>query len=565
MAEVNEPGIPLPRKVKWIIAGICLAILAILLAFAKPAWHYIKEWRAINLAREAMVELENDSLENAWNKAQSAYTLFTDNEEVARAVAEVTMRADPAMAVDYWKETYELSGQRDDLERLVEAATLGRRFSEADQYLEELRQMDPRDGQMLLLEAQLRVGQQDIPAATEAVKQALEADEIPEEAHFLYVQLTQFSTDPEVRQEGIDYLRALGQRNDELGLHALQNLANYSLNTPEELQEVIVQLRNHPLRTRQDQLLALRLEMLLPDANAEENLKAALAIVDLDSPEQLIELGRWLNVQKRFSQTLQVISPEQAKSRNDLLLIWMDALAVLDQWETIAKVLEDPNIPIDQYLRLLFQARYYMETGQSARAEFAWSRAVLQVSNDPQKLWYLTRYAQKLGLYTEAKESLDRLTTLPSSRRKAFEELVRLEQREGSVLELRNRLEIMHEAYPNDTSVQNDLAYANLLLDENIAVSVVEAEQLIDEGSPYLANRVTLALGYYRQGRILDAAEILDPLQVDWTQVRSGWRAVYAAILRANGRTAEANNLIAGIDANALLAEERDLLGKADS
>ncbi len=562
MREEVEPGIPQPRKVKWIVAGILFAILVIMAVSARPAWRLVKEWRAVNLSKEAMVHLENDSLENAWEKAQSAYALFTENEDVTRTVAEVTMRADPAMAVDFWEETYALSGRRDDLEHLVEAATLGRKFKVADQYMAELLKLDPQDGKILLLEAQLRVAQQDIAGATKAARQALKSQNIPEAAHFLYVQLTQFSDDPTVRQEGIDYLRALSQRDDELGLHALQNLSNYTANTPEELEDVIAKLRNHPRAQHSDQLLALRLEMFLPDANAEENLESAKAIIDLESPEQLIELGRWLNQQRRFGQTLQVISQEQAYSRKDLFLIWLDALAVLDQWEVINQALADDNTPIDRYLRLLFQARYYMETGQTARAEFAWSRAVLQVANDPQKLWFLTRYAQKLGLYLEAKESLDRLTTLPSSRRKAFEELVRLEQRDGSVLELRNRLQTMHEAYPNDTAVENDLAYANLLLSQNISESLLTAERLINEGSPYLANRVTLALAYYRQGRALDAATVLDTLPVDWGQARSGWRAVYAAILRANGRSDEANALIATIDEEALLLEERDLLGK---
>lgn len=565
MKEVLEPGIPQPRKKKWVIGGVCLTLLIALAIAAKPTWSLIKEWRAVQLSEEAMEFLKQDSLEIAWEKAQSAYALYPQNEQVARTVATVTMRADPAIATGFWESTYKLSNKHEDLVKLISAAILSRQFPLAEEYFNILKKEAPDAGDTYLMEARLDFAERKLEDATIAAEKAIQATPPPEESHFLYVQLTQFSDNPEVRQTGIDYLRKLSERNDLLGLRSLRNLGNYSLNSPEDLKDVIERLKKHPLAEQEDQLLALRLRMMLPDAQAAQNLIDARAILNEDDPNDLVELGRWLNQQGRYAQTLEVISPEKAKTRADLFLIWIDALAVLDQWDTIDKVLKDGSTPIDNYLRLLFQARVYMETGQSERADFAWSRAILGVANDPTKLWYLTRYTSRLGLYDETREALGRLTGIPSARRQAFEQSVALEQRHGSVTNLRDSLNTMHEAYPKDLSVLNDLAYANLLLNENIDESMKQVQLILEEGSPYLANRMTLALGLYRMGHYPEAAAVLDPLDVDWDQARSGWRAVYAAILRANGREARADQIIATISQDDLLEEERDLLGRNNS
>jgi len=553
------------RRSRWVWGTISLVVLLAIAFSARPAWRALKEWRALQLAEEARQYLADDALELAWERAQTAYQNYPLNDEVARTVAQVYEKGDPGRAVPFWEEAYELSGSKSDLESLILSATTAKSLPIANDSLETYRKRFGEDGAYYFMLAKLRLRETRIEEALAAANSAIQAEEIPEGAHFFYIQLTQFSDNAADRAAGVDYLRALTNDPGPLGLSALRNLGQFPDIDADELREVIVAIRNHPQRERDDLLYALELEMRLPETDAAANYQAAEELFGPGNPEQQVEFGRWLNSQRRYRQTLELIDERTAFRRRDLFLVWLDSLAVTNQWSTIDAAINRPEAPISRELKLLFQARSYFETGQRERAEFAWSRAVLEVAQEPQKLWFLENYARKLGLEAQSREALERLTTMASSRRKAYEKLVQLEQVDGDVRELRRKLQRMAAAYPNDLSVRNDLAYADLLLGDNIEASHQVAQELIDDGSPYLANRITLALALYRMGRPIDALEVLEPLPIDWNEARSGFRAVYVAILRANGRIDEANRLLSQIDPTALLPEERQLLGMSRS
>ncbi|WOO41840.1 hypothetical protein [Rubellicoccus peritrichatus] len=560
--EEFEPGIRDPRKTRLIYGGIFLLVLIVLGASTLPAYRAFKKFRAHQMTEEAIIHLEKDNFEQAWEKAQTAYQLYPLDAEVARTAAKVYSRLDPSQAVAFWQEAYELSEDREDLIELIDAAILARQLDIAEENIKELKALGQPLGTAFYHEARLKLLEMDVTEAIAAAQQSLTEGGAPEDAPFLYIQLTQFSQDPAVRAEGIEYLRELARKPNTIGIKALRRIGAFPENTPDELREVIDAVNNHPARERNDLLYALELEMRLPDASAKDNLRKASELFNKDDLGELTEYGRWLNRQRRYGQTLEIITEKQALSRSDLFLVWADALAALDKWDKIGEVLSLSNLPIQRYQFLLFQARLYFETGQYDRGEFAWTRALLQVANQPRQLWYLEGYAMRLGLYEQARETLDRLTQLASTRREAYEKLVQLEQKHGSVESLREVLKRMSEAYPRDLMVKNDLAYANLLLNEEVQQSAEVARELVDDGSLFLANRITLALAYYRLGQMSKAAEVLDTLGIDWNQARPGFRAIYAAILRANGRTTDANKLLTNINVGALLKEEQELLGQ---
>lgn len=567
--EELELGMRDPRKTRLIVLGVVVLFLLVIAAGFLPAWRAIKEFRAGQFSKEARMYLEEDNFDQAWERAQTAYQLYPLDAEVARTAAMVYSRIDPSQAVAFWKETYALSGERSDLVELIDVAILARELEIAEESIVELKALGPPLGRALYDEARLLLLQSRVAEAIAAARQSLVEGGAPEDAPFLFVQLTQFSDDPEERAEGVEYLRELARKPNAIGIKALRKIGAFPENTPDELREVINALNEHPARERSDMLYALQLEMRLPDANVADNLSRAKELFDVSDKADLAKFGSWLNVQRRYKQTLDVISEEDALSRRDLFLARADALSALNQWDAVNALLAHSDLPIERFLKHLFQARYYLQTGQGDRANFAWSRAILQAGDDTQKtndkldnLWYLEYYATRLGLYDQARETLERLTQLASARRKAYEKLVQLEQRQGTVSTLRDTLKQMSEAYPRDLPVKNDLAYANLLLNENIEESAAIAEELVNDGSPYLANRITLALAYYRMGDNVRAAETLDTLGINWNEARAGFRAVYAAILRSNGRTADANLLLASLDSSELLKEERDLLGQ---
>ncbi|MGE9292257.1 MAG: tetratricopeptide repeat protein, partial [Puniceicoccales bacterium] len=247
----------------------------------------------------------------------------------------------------------------------------------------------------------------------------------------------------------------------------------------------------------------------------------------------------------------------EAFSRKDFFLIRMDAMAQLGQWRQMEDQLRRSGAPLDEFLRQLFLARAYMETGSESSGKIAWDRAVLEASRDAQKLWYLVQYARQLNFDDEAAAALWKLTDYPAHRQRACEELVQLYQLEYDARGMQKVLRLMVNSYPDNLSALNDWAYVNLLLREQEPAALRAAQKVVLESRhPYLSHYVTLALAYYRMGDFQKAFETLEPLQVNWLTAPPKWRVVYAAILRARGDYAPARQLLQSVDPADLLPEE---------
>lgn len=539
---------------------LCILFVAVLLSALLPGYRYFKVYRAESLAEEAQQYLKDKDYAQAREKARAAYALVPNNIFICQTVAKVYETTDPERSLPFWEQAYELSGEHYDLRHWVEAALISNQFENLEAKLEQLEKTDIARADFLLLKADFLVRNKRIVEATEIAQEMVALPDAKDEAHLFFVQVSQFSESPEVRKAGIAHLRKIAARNDALGLKGLRNLAGYKYNSSEERLEIKELITRHPEATRKDKLVALRLGLSVSSSDLATTVSDAKALFDLRDPTELMALGRWFNQMNLHYETLELISEEQATRRRDLLLVRLDAMAVLNQWENIAQLMETPGTDLDYYLKLLFKARVYLETGQTDKADIAWSRAKLAVSNDPEKLWYLADYADKLTLTKERRSVLERLTEIPSNMRKAYEELIRLEQKQGETRRLRDTFERMFAAYPNDVAVANDLAYTNLLLNENLDTSFQSAEQLVQENPSYLSNRVTLALALLRNEKGSDALALLQELPVNWNKVKFGWRAVYAAILRENGLASQADSVLNGIDLTQLLPEEKYLL-----
>tara|TARA_B100001013_G_C24418793_1_gene366962 strand:- start:192 stop:650 length:459 start_codon:yes stop_codon:yes gene_type:complete len=120
---------------------------------------------------------------------------------------------------------------------------------------------------------------------------------------------------------------------------------------------------------------------------------------------------------------------------------------------------------------------------------------LLAVSRVAQKLWYVVDSSLRLNLIIYARAALHKLMEIPSSMHRAYETLVRIEQETDRTIELRDLLEGMRKVYPNEPAVLNDIAYLNLLLADNVSVSIEKARTMVIENPRYLAHRITLAMG----------------------------------------------------------------------
>jgi Tfp pilus assembly protein PilF len=544
------------KRFTWVLVLLALGAVAAGLA-AGPLLRAYHQYTARQDVAQARMLLGQRDYEGALEAARRAYGADPLSPDVVRTVAQVYREIDPAKAESFWEKAFELSDDHSDLGNWISTALKAGDYDTARKQLDVMAARGQTDSAYYYYRGRVQLRDQDLTGALVSARQALAQVPADDRAHFFFVQLTQLSDDPALRKEGMDYLWRLARQRDQLGLRSLRNLANFSANTDGDRLQIIRMLEEHPLATREDRLLALRLGYQLSTANAVSNLEKAKRYFDLTNPLDLARLGRWLNQQGRYQQTLDLIPADEAFARKDLFLVRLDAMAELGQWSLIGQVIQRPNAPVDEFLKYLFLSRVYFETGRRAEGEITWDRAVLEASRDDDKLWYLVNYALRLDLKPEAAKALWRLTEFPAQKRRACEQLLKLTQLEHDTAGMQKVLRLMAESYPDNLSVLNDWAYVNLLLDKQVQLSLKTAQKVVRESPrPYLARYVTLALAEYRMGEFEQALNTLRPLEVNWLETPAKWRVIYAAILRANGYTSDAARLLRGVNPADLLPEE---------
>jgi hypothetical protein len=98
------------------------------------------------------------------------------------------------------------------------------------------------------------------------------------------------------------------------------------------------------------------------------------------------------------------------------------------------------------------------------------------------------------------------------------------------------------------------------LLGDDLAESRRAAEELVSRYPDSLAHRTTLALACYRMNDTAAARRVYEGRDYDWRLALPGHRAVYAAVLAANGQAADARNQVRTIPREHLRQEELELV-----
>ena len=181
-------------------------------------------------------------------------------------------------------------------------------------------------------------------------------------------------------------------------------------------------------------------------------------------------------------------------------------------------------------------------------------------SQRPETLLYVAQYAEKVGATEEALKAYRQLSKQPQSAAQAYLALIRLVEQKGDTRALRDLMKELIAAFPNDPAPRNDLAYLELLTKENIASAAEAAKTLVASRPEMLAYRTTLALAYLRMNDPKSAHALFRGVEVDWKTAPPSWRAVYAAVLAANGDIKSARQMVNQLPRQQLRAEERALV-----
>jgi hypothetical protein len=425
----------------------------------------------------------------------------------------------------------------------------------ADQRVENLHPL-----KLSYLEAQAAVLRGEIDKGLEMVHSLVQKDDAPTEADTLFFQLTRLYSDPDVRRAGIEHLWKIVAEAGPRAEESLETLAQLPDLQKMDIYRIINAIEARENSTRELHLLTLELRLKLPDPNHADVYAEVLKLFDISIPKEMAVLGRWLNLNRLQTYTKEAVPLEVAKKRQDLFLIHLDAMALDGEWNKIYSLLNEPRLPLENYLSSYFKARALLETKDLKLAKLEWARAVASAGRSSMKLYYLAQKARQLNEAEFEVSALKELIKLPDIRKKAITELIAALQTQDKTHELYINLKRYTELFPSEKHALNDSLYIGFLLDISPVDELEKAKALFHSDPKILATRMTLALGYLRNQQPDEAVKLLDRLPVNWFEVRDRWKLIAGLALHRNGFQSDAKKLVAAITPTNLLPEETKLL-----
>jgi tetratricopeptide (TPR) repeat protein len=264
-------------------------------------------------------------------------------------------------------------------------------------------------------------------------------------------------------------------------------------------------------------------------------------------------------------EALEILPLRQAVARKDLFLVWLDAMAATGAWDEIRDVLLSGNIPLEPGLTSLYLGRCYEASGNASAASLQYDNAARFITKDQDLLFYIAGYFHRWQRPQMAEFVLRRLTGDPQSSRMAYEALLNIHRANRDEEKMFEVLNEMHERWPQDLAVANDRNYLSLLLDQKIARTLESSRKLAIEHPELFPLQITHSLALLKSGRRADALKVFESSNVQLRQLLPFQKAVFATVLRANGKEAVGEQIWRQIDPSVLLPREQALFEKISS
>ena len=554
VSRIKFPNWAIPASVLGLLVAIAFGGLLVL-----PKVPAFKGWRSDRLALDAGKAMDAGDWTTAQNKVIASYQLEPGRAPALRAAARLNATAGLPEALTFYRKLLASRGATS--EDYVHYADILLRFGSYQLFQETIGEVEkrlPNDVRVPLLLARYALVAGDGAAASRNLRAVMASHELSEvqraEASLLMLSLP----DAGERRAGAESLFRVAERDPNVA-HKLLAAAVRATGTPDDLRE-----------------RAATMLKMIPGSSFEERADGALAMVR-SHPERkkeiLDELARDAKTvdERRSIASLLVRLGENeralafaplvaAKSRRDLFLVWLDANAGLGRWDDVLNVLRSGETPLEPALRDLYIARCYEAMGQNGQANAFFERAARTPTEDRELLFYLAGYFNQRGQIALAEIVLGRLSRDAVASRAAFEALVNLYRSRGDTRKLSDTLEDMTRRWPKDPAVLNDRNYLLLLQNRDIA-QTLERSRTLALGSPDLFPlKMTYALALLRSGRAAEGLNVFKDSPIQLAQLLPNQKAIFAALLAANGRKADAASVVSSFNPAALLPEERQLL-----
>jgi tetratricopeptide (TPR) repeat protein len=555
LPDLTRTKSPKRRILFWTMVALAIGI-----AFsARPVYSLVKKRRAASLAQQGQLLISQKKGDEALAKLQSALQMNPGDLQANYGMAQLLTLSRRAEAFHFWQIVFSKGGGNaaDRLEATKLAIFL-KQLDFAEVFLSQILKDKPVQTETLRLAAIYCDLKNESVSAIHFARAYLETNPEAAEIRFLLVRhlLRTQKTDDEKEAKGLLWKSLRDGGRDAPA--AIQLLATAQDLSAPELRELINALEKLPANDA-TRLLKTDLETrLLPEAKDQLISKAVAEAKS--SPEKFLNVCRWLSQKREFGRVEKILPLNKALESKDLFTVYVDALAALGRWNDLESVFNQKSLPLEPVLAELYRARIDGELKKDARAKLHWEQALSLAGQNSEALANIGGYAERIGAWNPATKAYEALVKDPAQTRAAYQGLVRIAEKTGDTMQLRNLMKSLLLLYPKDPAPQNDLAYLNLLLKSDIDTARHIAENLVKEHPQTLAYRTTLALALMRNNKAAEAKKSYDGISFNWAEALPGWQAVYTSVLGASGDAEQARKLARSIDRSRLKPEEREII-----
>ena len=553
----------------FVIVSISTTLFILGIVYARPLKNSYKNMRAESMVKEARRMAENGQIVNAVMKAQEAYTKAPESIEAIRLNFEyfTQMKRDTALFFyDKLKEHDALTSTDEQLHVRC-LMNLGRP-KEASTALEKLMQVEqPTEALMKLAEDVWGQREQNKPLLNVLRNYTQTHPEDKQSAlRLAKVQIT--SGNPSEAGQGMELLWQLAAEEDALGLQTLEFINGLPSLTPNDTAKLIQRLKTHPKADDRHYVTALKREVQQSPERKKEIVMDATAKYRDKKRDQLLPFVRWLVEEGEFLQVLTILPEEDAKAHQGLLENYLNALTMLQRFNDLERLVNDPKIAdvLDLTTVAMFRAHlaYVLKKpAEELRSKLIQAKDAAQVNGRYPALLRIAQYGEDRGHYDIAEDAYRltikaarRASAPPRIEREAYSGLIKsCEANHNTESLLQATIEAV-QRWPDDNSFMERHLYTSLLAGRNIELSQRNAQNLLKIQPKDNLRRLTLALAFWRLQDLQQAVQYLQ--YMDLNLLTEGQRAVFAAIAHSGGFHDEAKGVIQAISPKAsMLPEER--------
>jgi len=414
-----------------------------------------------------------------------------------------------------------------------------------------------------LLRAELLTSKKDLPGAEAELRLAVEADKTGTAqaamARFLMTHRFNAETAPEI----LELLREVSKLQDERGVDAIATAMRIGVVPPADLPIWINALREHPKANARTLFLADTVEWQSNPASKPAVLERVLQRMQGAPVDDRAAGVQFLVFIGEPAQAAALLSRDEALKNREVFSLWLNAQSLIKNWSAILDALAQPNLPLPAYLTKLYTGRALVMSGHESDGRAAYAEALQQASENQADLLQALAYLNLAGEDQFFEQGFKHVLSDPATAKESFIKILPSVAMRRDATRTRRVYEIAAAISPDlakDLTLQNDLAYLNLLL--GLPEDTKKVAFQSDANPRDFAFRVTYALALLKGGKNKEALTLLENCEPDVLvpTLPPHHKAIVAIALAANGRKKEALGAISTVPPQELSTQEFELL-----